>query len=76
MTSKNRIALDISVIANMSNTVHPLSGLICFTIFLIISLRKRVAKKKIIEKYHREMRQPKWMIGCKDKSMGGANLIA
>ena len=33
----------------MPNTVHPLSGLICFTIFLIISLGLRVAKKKIIE---------------------------
>ena len=35
--------------ANMPNTVHRLSGLICFTIFLIVSLGLRVAKKKIIE---------------------------
>ena len=45
--------------------VHPLSGLICFTIFLIISLGLRVVKKKIIEiqegdtagRYSREIRR-------------------
>ena len=54
-----------------------------FTLFQVLSVfhlshhtpERKSRKEKIIEKYHREIRQPKWMIGCKDKCMGGANLI-